>query len=68
MTRDEPVQITADSQFMCGCADGFIGSRCEIDIARADCMQQPCLNGGTCVTAVATYSCLCQQYYEVQYF
>ena len=50
---------------MCVCADGYVGSRCEVDIARADCMQQPCLNGGTCVTAIGSYSCLCQEYYEV---
>eukprot|EP00058_Branchiostoma_floridae_P005562 XP_002591050.1 hypothetical protein BRAFLDRAFT_69396 [Branchiostoma floridae] len=41
----------------CGCADGFGGKFCEINID--DCGSNPCQHGGTCQDGVNSYSCSC---------
>eukprot|EP01045_Picozoa_sp_COSAG04_P007070 COSAG04_NODE_360_length_15920_cov_50.432815_13_plen_1375_part_00 len=41
----------------CVCDDGYDGNSCENNID--DCEAAPCLNGGVCTDAVASYSCAC---------
>ena len=35
------------TSFLCQCAAGFEGTRCEAEVN--ECASNPCLNGGTCV-------------------
>ena len=43
--------------YVCVCAGGFTGERCETDID--ECLSNPCFNGGTCVDGVASFTCVC---------
>ena len=45
------------NQYVCICASGFEGTRCEIDID--SCLSGPCLNGATCTDLVSGYECTC---------
>jgi hypothetical protein len=39
----------------CTCANGFIGTDCEIDV----CLLNPCQNNGTCVRTAGGRTCTC---------
>jgi hypothetical protein len=41
----------------CTCNDGYLGDgvECTVD----ECASNPCLNGGTCIDGVNSFSCLC---------
>ncbi|XP_078349351.1 mucin-like protein [Oculina patagonica] len=41
----------------CHCDPGFEGSNCEINID--ECNSTPCLNNGTCIDGINSYSCNC---------
>ncbi|KAG8299319.1 hypothetical protein J6590_103900 [Homalodisca vitripennis] len=41
----------------CQCDNGFEGRYCEIDID--ECKSNPCLNNGSCIDGIATFSCNC---------
>ena len=43
--------------YVCDCAVGFNGSRCENNID--DCVDNGCMNGATCVDGIANYTCDC---------
>ena len=43
--------------YVCDCAVGFNGSRCENNID--DCVTNGCMNGATCVDGIANYTCDC---------
>jgi formylglycine-generating enzyme required for sulfatase activity len=56
----EQVCTDQDDGFTCSCEDGYEsasdGAACtNID----DCIDSPCLNGGTCTDGVASYTCEC---------
>lgn len=44
--------------YRCLCNDGFVGDFCDIDID--ECNSSPCLNNGTCIDLVNSYSCDCK--------
>lgn len=48
--------------FRCGCVDGFVGERCEMDTN--ECSSTPCNNGGRCVDLVNRFICECASGYE----
>ncbi|XP_060606389.1 fibropellin-1-like isoform X5 [Ruditapes philippinarum] len=56
----EPSQCYFDDRMtQCNCSgSGFTGSNCTINID--DCVDMPCLNGGTCNDGVNSYVCACQ--------
>ena len=37
---------------------GFEGQHCDIDID--ECLNTPCLNGGSCSNSVGSYACDCE--------
>ena len=48
--------------YVCDCAVGFNGSRCENNVD--DCVENGCMNGATCVDGIANYTCACDAGYE----
>ncbi|EDV30429.1 uncharacterized protein Dana_GF22944 [Drosophila ananassae] len=45
------------AEFTCGCANGWTGPTCEINID--ECAGGPCEHGGTCVDLVGGFRCEC---------
>ncbi|XP_017144221.1 protein serrate isoform X2 [Drosophila miranda] len=45
------------AEFTCGCAAGWTGSTCEINID--ECAGGPCEHGGTCVDLIGGFRCEC---------
>jgi hypothetical protein len=43
--------------YQCQCPAGFVGVLCQSNVN--ECSSQPCLNGGTCVDGVDSFSCQC---------
>ena len=43
--------------YICQCADGYTGSRCEVNIN--DCQSSVCPNNSMCVDGVNSYQCIC---------
>ena len=50
------------TSFLCQCAAGFEGTRCEAEVN--ECASGPCLNGGTCVDRLNGYRCDCDANYQ----
>ena len=42
---------------MCMCPMSYDGDLCEINVD--DCIDNPCLNNGSCVDGVNSYTCVC---------
>ena len=47
--------------FSCGCADGFTGELCNVDID--ECDPNPCQNGSTCTDGINSFTCTCEDRY-----
>lgn len=47
----------ADGSFECSCINGWTGPTCEENVD--DCVNNPCLNNGTCIDKTGTFQCLC---------
>jgi ficolin len=45
--------------FVCRCAVGFTGDRCQEALKPDPCKSNPCLNGGTCETEGEEFVCRC---------
>ncbi|XP_060039989.1 protocadherin Fat 4 isoform X2 [Erinaceus europaeus] len=43
--------------FLCHCAPGYTGARCEQDVD--ECQPAPCHHGGTCLNLVGGFTCSC---------
>ena len=56
--------IPLASSFICNCAAGWTGNRCENEID--ECGSSPCLNGGTCTDRMNGYECSCSDSFEGQ--
>jgi hypothetical protein len=54
--------IPFEGAFVCLCAAGFRGDRCEINFD--DCEPDPCQNGGVCVDGDDTSYCVCEAGWE----
>lgn len=48
------------SFYRCTCAEGWVGTRCEIN--RDECASNPCVHGN-CSDRIASYKCLCDPGY-----
>ena len=48
----------------CSCEPGFVGENCEVNFH--ECIDEPCLNGGTCMDGINDFTCQCQPGYEGQ--
>ena len=56
--------IPLASSFICNCAAGWTGNRCQNEID--ECGSSPCLNGGTCTDRMNGYECSCSDSFEGQ--
>ncbi|KAH8267892.1 hypothetical protein KR026_010302 [Drosophila bipectinata] len=64
MDISRPISMFSSSQlpppaaeFTCGCANGWTGPTCEINID--ECAGGPCEHGGTCVDLIGGFRCEC---------
>ncbi|CAL8288019.1 unnamed protein product [Merluccius merluccius] len=48
--------VAGSGEYVCVCADGFTGDRCEVDVD--DCKPNPC-RLGRCIDGRNTFSCVC---------
>ncbi|XP_030370346.1 protein serrate [Scaptodrosophila lebanonensis] len=56
-SRDAAHQLPPLVEFTCGCATGWTGPTCEINID--ECAGGPCEHGGTCVDLIGGFRCEC---------
>lgn len=52
--------------YSCFCEDGFTGYHCQTNWN--ECWSNPCLNEGTCIDGIGTYSCACPPGFSGKYF
>eukprot|EP00057_Strongylocentrotus_purpuratus_P029758 XP_011684232.1 PREDICTED: fibropellin-3 [Strongylocentrotus purpuratus] len=50
--------VNSGVDFICICAPGFEGDRCESEIN--ECLSLPCQNGGTCTDGLDMFTCDCR--------
>lgn len=55
-----------NSTFSCSCLSGYTGSICQHNID--DCASVTCLNGGTCVDQVDSFTCSCAEGFSGKQF
>lgn len=51
--------VNTPGSFICDCALGFTGPRCEMNIN--ECASHPCLNDGTCLDEIGRFRCICME-------
>jgi hypothetical protein len=42
---------------LCQCSPGFTGTECQTNVN--ECASNTCLNGGTCIDGIASFTCAC---------
>jgi len=49
--------------FICACAAGYRGARCQLPVDDGACASRPCLNGASCMPGTRTedYTCRCAE-------
>ncbi|XP_020812019.1 protein serrate [Drosophila serrata] len=55
--QQQPLMTPPAAGFTCGCAAGWTGPTCEINID--ECAGGPCEHGGTCVDLIGGFRCEC---------